>query len=71
MDTHTITLVGYTVLLSALAVYEILALRVAAIPTLGDLAAVIARSRAGRWFLLVGWVWLGWHLFVRGGWLGH
>lgn len=71
MDSHTITLIGYATLLSAVTLYELAALRLASVPTLGDLAAVLARSRAGRWFLLFGWLWLGWHLFVRGGWLAH
>jgi hypothetical protein len=36
-------------------------------PTLGDVLRFLMRSRAGRWFVLVGWAWLGWHLFVRSG----
>lgn len=36
-------------------------------PTLGDVLSFLMRSRAGRWFVLIGWVWLGWHLFVRSG----
>jgi hypothetical protein len=36
-------------------------------PTAGDVLGFLARSRVGRWFLLLGWLWLGWHLFVRGG----
>jgi hypothetical protein len=36
-------------------------------PTLGDVLSFLMRSRAGRWLVLIGWVWLGWHLFVRSG----
>src|SRR6266566_3896858 len=36
-------------------------------PTLGDVMSFLMRSRVGRWFVLIGWVWLGWHLFVRSG----
>jgi hypothetical protein len=37
------------------------------LPTLGDVLSFLMRSRVGRWFVLIGWVWLGWHLFVRSG----
>jgi hypothetical protein len=36
-------------------------------PTLGDVLSFLMRSRVCRWFVLIGWVWLGWHLFVRSG----
>ncbi|HZD38383.1 MAG TPA: DUF6186 family protein [Actinomycetes bacterium] len=36
-------------------------------PTLGDVLSFLMRSRIGRWFVLIGWIWLGWHLFVRSG----
>jgi hypothetical protein len=36
-------------------------------PTFGDVLSFLMRSRAGRWFVLIGWIWLGWHLFVRSG----
>jgi hypothetical protein len=36
-------------------------------PTLGDVMSFLMRSRVGRWLVLIGWVWLGWHLFVRSG----
>jgi hypothetical protein len=27
---------------------------------------MLTRRRAGRAVVLIGWLWLGWHLFVRG-----
>jgi Family of unknown function (DUF6186) len=36
-------------------------------PTLGDVLSFLMRSRVGRWFVLIGWLWLGWHVFVRSG----
>jgi Family of unknown function (DUF6186) len=36
-------------------------------PTFGDVLSFLMRSRVGRWFVLIGWIWLGWHLFVRSG----
>lgn len=34
-------------------------------PTFGDAAAHAMRWWIGRLLLLGGWVWLGWHTFVR------
>ena len=34
-------------------------------PTAGDVFTSLMRSNAGRWFVLAGWAWFGWHLFVR------
>ena len=36
-------------------------------PTFGGVLDFLTRSRPGRWFVLIGWLWLGWHLFVRSG----
>lgn len=33
--------------------------------TAGGVLETIMRTHAGRWFVLLGWWWLGWHLFVR------
>jgi hypothetical protein len=38
------------------------------LPSFGDLILAIQRSRLVRAFLLAGWAWWGWHVFVRGGW---
>lgn len=34
-------------------------------PTFGDAAAYAMRWWLGRVLLLSGWIWLGWHTFVR------
>jgi hypothetical protein len=34
-------------------------------PTMADLLDLVMRRRVGRWIVLGGWLWLGWHLFVR------
>ncbi len=36
-----------------------------AVPGMGEVLGFAMRTRPGRWFVLVGWAWLGWHLFVR------
>jgi hypothetical protein len=35
------------------------------LPTLDELAAAVAGAPGGRVALVLGWMWLGWHLFVR------
>lgn len=33
--------------------------------TAGGALSFVMRTRLGRWFVLLGWWWLGWHLFAR------
>ncbi len=35
-------------------------------PAFSDLLRVVMRYPVGRWLLFGLWLWLGWHLFVRG-----
>ncbi|MDQ4149537.1 MAG: DUF6186 family protein [Actinomycetota bacterium] len=65
---RSVILAGFWLLLAAMAGYEVAGVMWRKTPTLGDTAAWVARSRLGRWFLLSGWLWLGWHLFVRANW---
>ena len=46
---------------------ETVALLTDRFPTAGEVLSFLMRSRFGRWFLLLGWFWLGWHLFIRRG----
>ncbi len=62
---RTITLFGYAVIAAALVGYQLAALVWRRIPTIGQAASFVTRRRAGRWFILAGWLWAGWHLFVR------
>ena len=62
---RTTTLVGYVVLAAAMVSCQIASLLSRRIPTIGQVASVVARHRGGRWLLLGGWMWVGWHLFVR------
>ena len=63
--TRTITLVGYAVVAAALVGCQVAALVGGRIPTLGQALLAVTRRPAGRWLLVVGWLWIGWHLFVR------
>jgi hypothetical protein len=62
---RTTTLIGYSVIAGALVACQLASLVSHRIPSIGQVASLIASRRAGRWFLLAGWLWVGWHLFVR------
>jgi hypothetical protein len=36
------------------------------LPTSADVMSLLMRSRVSKALVLTGWLWLGWHLFVRG-----
>lgn len=63
-----IGVVGWVVIMGALLAWEGLGLaRVGdGWPTISDMLRTVNRSTAGRWLLFALWLWLGWHLFVRG-----
>ena len=69
-----ITLAGYVVLAAALVLRELLAWRARRLHrvrrplTFGELVVAVVRRSEIRWPLLVGWLWLGWHLFSRVHW---
>ena len=62
---RTVTLIGYCVIAAALLGCQLLSLASRRMPTIGQVASLIASRCAGRWVLLAGWLWVGWHLFVR------
>ncbi len=59
---------GWAILVGLLLAWEGLAvtLRVPGWPSLSDMMRVIVRPVVGRWLLFAVWLWLGWHLFMRG-----
>ena len=67
--TRTVTLTGFAALTAAMMTYQALGLIRRRTATLGQAIAPLTRTRLGRPLLLAGWLWLGWHLFVRGGYL--
>ncbi len=62
---ETTTLAGYAVIAAAIVVCQVASLVSDRIPTLGQALSAVARRRTGRWLVLAGWLWTGWHLFVR------
>jgi hypothetical protein len=59
--------IGWTVILTALVAWEAVGLMVGrGWPTLSHITREATRSPVGRWVLFGAWLWLGWHLFIRG-----
>jgi hypothetical protein len=65
MTSRVLTLAGYALLAAVAAGLEAWARRSHRLCTIGDAVAAVARHGVVRLFLLGGWLWLGWHLFVR------
>jgi hypothetical protein len=58
---------GWAVILTAFVAWEALGLIVGhGWPTLSNITREVTRWRVGRWLILGAWLWLGWHLFIRG-----
>jgi hypothetical protein len=58
----------WAVLIGAVFAWEGLALShlSGSVPTLSDAFRAIMRYPLGRWVLFAVWLWVGWHVFVRG-----
>ena len=66
MVTRVITIVGFVIVILALFVLEYLGRRKDnRNPTLGEWLGFVMRPWAGRFLILLGWLWLGWHYFSR------
>lgn len=64
--TRLLTIGGYAIFVGGLCALQVLGVRhPEAAPTGGHLLGYPMRSTPGRWLVLLGWCWLGWHLFVR------
>ncbi len=66
MTSRTATFVGYGVIVASVVVLAMVAARRTNWMTLPDALRALTRKRAVRILVVVGWVWLGWHLFARG-----
>lgn len=65
---RSLTQAGYVVLLGAMVIYQLLSVIHRRSATLGQTFRKLKRSAAGRLVLAAGWLWMGWHLFVRASW---
>jgi hypothetical protein len=62
---EAVTLLGYALVVGAMAVLEARARRRPEGPTAGRVLGVLLRSPAVQLAAGAAWLWLGWHLFVR------
>jgi hypothetical protein len=66
MSARSLTLLVWVLLATAVVVLEARALaRPDRFASLGDAVDLALRTRLGRAIVLGGWLWLGWHVFVR------
>lgn len=66
MSAHWLMAAGWITIAAGIAAVEVVAhVGNGRVEGIGRLAGAIARSRSGKVVLLLGWGWLGWHLFVR------
>ena len=66
MNSHTITLAGYLVVLGGIVLLQVLAARTRVpVPSLGELLTRAMRTRTGRVGVLVAWAWIGLHFFAH------
>jgi hypothetical protein len=63
---HTVTVIGWIVLASTLVVLSLVAwVARGRVPSAIAVVRSASRSIVVRSVLLLGWAWVGWHLFVR------
>ena len=65
MIVRDLTFAAYALIAVALVTLQVAAWRRGSL-TLGQLTNRLMRRRSVRYAFLLGWAWLGWHLFVRG-----
>lgn len=63
---RTVTLGGYALLALVAVAYQAAGLRLRRTATAGQTLTRLIRLPTARPLLLAGWLWLGWHTFVRG-----
>lgn len=66
--TRLVTLLGYGAIALAALGLELAARRTGRVATFGQALDALLRRWPFRLALLAGWMWLGWHLFVRVDW---
>jgi hypothetical protein len=66
MTSRVATFLGYGTILVMIGVWATLTTRSLGWLTLPDALTLLTRSRTARILVVLGWMWLGWHLFARG-----
>ena len=68
MTSRAVTLAGYALIATAAVGLEVIARRSGRLATFADALTTALRHWPCRILLLAGWLWLGWHVFVRAHW---
>ena len=66
MTTRTITFVGFAVILAVAVTWAVVSARDDRWTSLPSAWDALTRRRPVRVLMVLAWIWLGWHLFVRG-----
>ena len=66
MTSRTATFAGYAAIASLIVLWTVMTARHARWMSLPDAIDSLTRRRAVRIIVVLGWMWLGWHLFARG-----
>jgi len=66
MSSRALTFLGFAVIAAAAVAWSFVSARRPNLVTLPRLLTRLTRSRLVRILLLLGWGWVGWHLFARG-----
>jgi len=65
MTSFEITVLCFVVVTAAMVAVETTARRHQSSVRLGDVFSVLVSGSTGRFLIMLGWWWLGWHFFVR------
>ena len=65
MTSFEITVLAFAVVTAMMLGLELAARRRESWPRIGDVFTVLVSRSSGRFLILLGWWWLGWHFFVR------
>jgi hypothetical protein len=68
MTARALTLAGYAAVAVGALILETSARRGGTTATFGATLSTVLRHRPARLLVLAGWLWLGWHIFVRVDW---
>jgi hypothetical protein len=66
LTSRTLTFAGYAAILSLIVLWTVMTARHERWMTLPAAVTALMRRRGVRILVMLGWVWLGWHLFARG-----
>ena len=66
--TPVITVAGYVLVVVMAVGLELIARRTRRVVTFGEMLAAALGRRSMRLLLQAGWLWIGWHVFVRVDW---